>query len=437
MAQDEVERAAAARTASLPAPPPGGWRQADHGLDVVAQMQAADAVRARHTIEYPAGLTGQMVETVDAMGIADEIGRLARTDLDHARGVLDALTPTLPHDGTGAAETAEMLARDRLDTMQSAEVMLGARRFDAPTVEVDPAEARSTAQNILSAATDETWWGREVTDISAVADDIIDLRDAQQPDLALAVWAQATATLDVDAAADLDRDLANRPAAPGVAILRAPVRRATDIPLLSGPVGDFAAGLEALATGADIVPNRLTGTALSGRALQDAKMLAFFDVASAGFGGALSRGVRVIDEVGATVATAARPAPPAGLLADELDVGTFASLRAAGQRGDNITPHHVPSANRMGQAGVASDDGIAINMEQPVPGAGGRHRQTFTYGTQADADMTPRDALAAGLRDLRTIYQGEGLYGDFTRSRLQELARQNRDAFPEIFVRDR
>lgn len=79
-------------------------------------------------------------------------------------------------------------------------------------------------------------------------------------------------------------------------------------------------------------------------------------------------------------------------------VGTYDDLIAAGVKGDDITPHHIPSANRMALEGVSKGDGIAINMEQPFPGVGGRHRATFTYGTKADINMTARDALAATAR---------------------------------------
>jgi hypothetical protein len=72
-------------------------------------------------------------------------------------------------------------------------------------------------------------------------------------------------------------------------------------------------------------------------------------------------------------------------------------------------------------------------MEHPVPGAGGRHRATFTYGTSADANMTPRDALAAGVRDARRIFQSEGVYSPEIRAQLQELIRQNKTAHPTVF----
>jgi hypothetical protein len=123
------------------------------------------------------------------------------------------------------------------------------------------------------------------------------------------------------------------------------------------------------------------------------------------------------------------------LLPGEGMVGTYDDLIAAGVKGDNITPHHIPSANRMALEEVSQGDGIAINMEQPFPGVGGRHRATFTYGTQADIAMTPRDALAAGVWDARQIYRADGLYTPQIRSSLQELIQMNKANHPIIFVK--
>jgi filamentous hemagglutinin len=72
-------------------------------------------------------------------------------------------------------------------------------------------------------------------------------------------------------------------------------------------------------------------------------------------------------------------------------------------------------------------------MEHPYPGAGGRHRETFTYGTTADVGMSARDALAAGVRDARRIYQNQGLYWPYIGTALQELIRQNKSTFPQVF----
>jgi hypothetical protein len=125
--------------------------------------------------------------------------------------------------------------------------------------------------------------------------------------------------------------------------------------------------------------------------------------------------------------------PPKQLLQGEGQVAPYKVLQAAGTKGDNITPHHIPSANHMAQHGVSKREGISINMEQPSPGVGGRHRQTFTYGTKADVDMSSRDALATGVRDARRIYQQDGLYDAYIRRQLQELIRQNQTSHPEIF----
>ena len=129
----------------------------------------------------------------------------------------------------------------------------------------------------------------------------------------------------------------------------------------------------------------------------------------------------------------ANPARTKSLLPGEGAVGTFRDLDDLGATGDNLTPHHVPSANLMARHGVARGDGVSIMMEQPVPGVGGRHRFTFTYGTSADVEMTLRDSLAAGVRDLRRIYMNDGLYGTFVRHQLQEIGRQNKALFPGLF----
>jgi hypothetical protein len=123
------------------------------------------------------------------------------------------------------------------------------------------------------------------------------------------------------------------------------------------------------------------------------------------------------------------------LLPGEGQVGTYDDLVAAGSKGDNITPHHIPSANAMSQRGVAKGDGISMNMEHPYPGTGGRHRRTLTYGSQADVGLSPRDALAQGVKDARRIYQEDGLYDANIRGQLQEVIRQNRQSYPEIFAK--
>lgn len=47
--------------------------------------------------------------------------------------------------------------------------------------------------------------------------------------------------------------------------------------------------------------------------------------------------------------------------------------------------------------------------------------------------MKPRNALAAGIRDARNIYQQDGFYDAYVRQQLQEMIRQNTATYPTIF----
>ncbi|MBA9066283.1 hypothetical protein GGQ91_005714 [Methylobacterium fujisawaense] len=120
-----------------------------------------------------------------------------------------------------------------------------------------------------------------------------------------------------------------------------------------------------------------------------------------------------------------------GLLPGELSVGKFNELPQV--RGDNLTPHHIPSANRMMKENISRRDGISIMVEQPSPGQGGRHRKTKTYGSRHDEGMSPRDALADGIKDLKEIYKQDNLYGSEVRSALQRVIRENKNHYPAVF----
>jgi hypothetical protein len=126
------------------------------------------------------------------------------------------------------------------------------------------------------------------------------------------------------------------------------------------------------------------------------------------------------------------------LLPGEGRVGNYKDLLKAGTKGDNITPHHIPSDAHMKKHGVNKNDGIAIDMEHNYPSNTGRHPDTFTFGNKnknggGDVNMNSRDALATGVRDARKIYQKDGLYDDKIRSSLQELITQNKNAHPSVF----
>ncbi|BBK78780.1 hypothetical protein [Clostridium butyricum] len=128
------------------------------------------------------------------------------------------------------------------------------------------------------------------------------------------------------------------------------------------------------------------------------------------------------------------------LLATEGDVGTYKYLRNRGKIGDNITPHHMPSKEYMKQQGVKMNDGVSINMEQPSPGTGGRHRLTQTYGRnmtdikkQTYYDLSSRDALSFDIKDLRRIYKEQGLYTPEVRKGLMDAIKLNKELYPELF----
>lgn len=127
------------------------------------------------------------------------------------------------------------------------------------------------------------------------------------------------------------------------------------------------------------------------------------------------------------------------LLPGEGKVGTYQDLIDAGTRGDNITPHHMPSAKYMETtAGVHKNDGVSMNMEQPTPGSGGRHRLTETYGLigqelQDYLNLSPRDALAHDIWDVRRIYQNDGLYTTEISGSLLEVISMNKHMYPNLF----
>ncbi|MCE4049582.1 ribonuclease YeeF family protein [Bacillus sp. Au-Bac7] len=108
------------------------------------------------------------------------------------------------------------------------------------------------------------------------------------------------------------------------------------------------------------------------------------------------------------------------MLPSEGDIGTYKDLNDAGQVGDDITPHHMPSkeylVKKLGwDRKEAKNDGMSINVEQPK--TGGRHRKTQTYGRNMSNDakefyysLEPRSAIAFDINDLRNIYKNDGLY---------------------------
>jgi hypothetical protein len=116
-----------------------------------------------------------------------------------------------------------------------------------------------------------------------------------------------------------------------------------------------------------------------------------------------------------------------GLLVGEGTVGRYGDLLKLGRRGDNLTPHHVPSNAYMVATvgGYTRNRGIAIMVEHLVPGAGGRHRKTLSYGQSPDLSLLPRRVLAREIEDLRVLYQREGVYTQEIRRNLRSLSALN------------
>lgn len=86
---------------------------------------------------------------------------------------------------------------------------------------------------------------------------------------------------------------------------------------------------------------------------------------------------------------------------------------------------------------VSKGEGLSINMEQPK--VGGRHRMTDTYGrnmTNAEKEfyysLSPRDALAYDIKNLRNIYKNDGLYKEML-PQLRQYARQYQEYMPDLF----
>ena len=116
-------------------------------------------------------------------------------------------------------------------------------------------------------------------------------------------------------------------------------------------------------------------------------------------------------------------------------MGRYGDLLKLGRRGDNLTPHHVPSnAYMLAKAsGYTRNLGLAIMMEHPVPGAGGRHRQTLSYGQPPDLNLQPRQALSREIQDLRSLYQRQGIYTQEIRRSLRLLMYLNQATWVGVF----
>jgi len=126
------------------------------------------------------------------------------------------------------------------------------------------------------------------------------------------------------------------------------------------------------------------------------------------------------------------------LLPGEGTVGSYGDLLRMGRRGDNLTPHHIPSNAFMVAKvpGYTRNKGIAIMMEHFSPGKGGRHRQTLSYGKSAELNFSPRETLAREVWDVRSIYRYQGLYTSQIGRSLQQIIKLNKSVWLEVFRKE-
>lgn len=129
----------------------------------------------------------------------------------------------------------------------------------------------------------------------------------------------------------------------------------------------------------------------------------------------------------------------ATLVPGEGAVGTYGELHQARRKGDNLTPHHIPSDAFMKAKvpGYTREKGISIWMEHPSPGVGGRHRKTLSYGSSPDLSLSPRQALAREVWDVRSIYRQDGLNTPDIRRSLQQVIQRNKSAWSGTFNKGR
>lgn len=84
-------------------------------------------------------------------------------------------------------------------------------------------------------------------------------------------------------------------------------------------------------------------------------------------------------------------------------------------------------------SGYTRDMGIAIMMEHLVPGAGGRHRHTRSYGQTPDLSLLPRQVFAREIQDLRSLYQREDVYTEIIKQGLRAIIQLNQSTWTGVF----
>ena len=116
-------------------------------------------------------------------------------------------------------------------------------------------------------------------------------------------------------------------------------------------------------------------------------------------------------------------------LPDELSSGVYGNLTSTfgGAKTTGLTPHHMPSDLYMSSRyGVDTDSGFAMLLETTYYNRGGRHGKTQSYGRPSSEykerylSLSPRDALANDLNDLKSVLKSEGLYDSYAKGKIKE-----------------
>lgn len=117
------------------------------------------------------------------------------------------------------------------------------------------------------------------------------------------------------------------------------------------------------------------------------------------------------------------------LLKNELNVGQYGKMIK--NREPGLDYHHMPSTKQIEKYGVKKNDGISMGLQHD------RHSLTRTYKNGNKPILknneAPRDALARDIKDQKKILQDNNLYDQKARNALQEVIKQNKDKFPNLY----
>ncbi|MBY0273475.1 MAG: hypothetical protein K2X02_08760 [Alphaproteobacteria bacterium] len=116
-------------------------------------------------------------------------------------------------------------------------------------------------------------------------------------------------------------------------------------------------------------------------------------------------------------------------------MGTFSDLDKLSVKGDNLASHHIPNDNYMKAKGIPREEGIAIKVEEPHPGRGGRHREIHKKLQKQDPKLEPRKALADAVRRVHNVYKNDGLNNEILPS-LKKVIKQSKEKHPHLFQKD-